>query len=109
MLYKPLSEFDWQDASNEEIEGEALQSLKDRFNKKKGEKMVKAKMNNGDLVFGLSEENLKRLKEKQPILINLKEMGLESRNVIITYGETEEAIYKDMLEYIDLDKTKIHI
>lgn len=71
--------------------------------------MIKAKMNSGDLVFGLSEENLTRLKKKQPILINLKEMGLESRNVIITYGETEDEIYKEMLEYIDLDNTKIHI
>ena len=71
--------------------------------------MIKAKMNNGDLVFGLSEENLTILRKKQPILINLKEMGLESRNVIIAYGETEDEIYKEMLEYIDLDKTKIHI
>ncbi len=70
--------------------------------------MVKAKLNNGDLLFGLSEENITRLKNKQPILINLKEMGLESRNIIITYGETEEAIYKEMLDLIDIDKTKIH-
>lgn len=71
--------------------------------------MIKAKLNNGDLVFGLSEENIKRLKAGQPIAFNLKDMGLEERRVLITYGETEDDIYKEMTPYIDLDKTKIHL
>jgi predicted ThiF/HesA family dinucleotide-utilizing enzyme len=71
--------------------------------------MIKATLNNGDLVFGLSEENIKRLKAGQPIAFNLKDMGLEERRVLITYGETEEDIYKEMTPYIDLDKTKIHL
>jgi predicted ThiF/HesA family dinucleotide-utilizing enzyme len=71
--------------------------------------MIKATLNNGDLVFGLSEENIKRLKAGQPIAFNLKDMGLEERRVLITYGETEEDIYKEMTPYIVLDKTKIHL
>lgn len=71
--------------------------------------MVKAKLNNGDLVFGLSAENVRRLKDGQPISVNLKDMGLEDRRIMITYGETEDDIFKDMLPYIDLDKTKVNI
>ena len=70
--------------------------------------MIKAKMNNGDLVFGLTSENIYKLRDKQPIVINLKDMGLEDKKIIITFGETEEIIYNDMLEFIDLNKTKIH-
>lgn len=71
--------------------------------------MVKAKMTNGDLVFGLSDENIKRLKAGQPIKVNLKDMGLEDRNVFIVHGESEDKIFEGMLEYIELGKTKIHI
>lgn len=70
--------------------------------------MIKAKLNNGDLVFGISEDNVKRLKEGHPISINLKDMGLEDRKIMIAYGETEEKLYEAMLPYIDLNKTKIH-
>lgn len=70
--------------------------------------MLKAKLNNGDLVFGLSKENITRLQNNQPIVFNLKDMGLEERRVMICFGETEEDLYKDMMEHIDLDKTKIH-
>lgn len=59
--------------------------------------MIKAKLSNGDLVFGLSEENVRRLKEGQPVKINLKDMGLEDRNILIVYGETEgENIRRDV-------------
>lgn len=71
--------------------------------------MIKAKLSNGDLVFGLSEENVRRLKEGQPVKINLKDMGLEDRNILIVYGETEEKIYEEMLPHIDLSKTIIHL
>jgi hypothetical protein len=71
--------------------------------------MIKAKLNNGDLVFGLSAENIKLLKQGKPISVNLKDMGLEERRIMITYGETEDDIYKEMMPYIDLDKTKIHL
>lgn len=71
--------------------------------------MIKAKLNNGDLVFGLSEENIQRMKKGEPISINLKDMGLEDRKIMIAYGETEEKLYEAMLPYIDLSKTKIHL
>lgn len=71
--------------------------------------MVKAKLNNGDLVFGISEANVEKLKQGHPIVVNLKDMGLEDRKIIITYGETEDKIFEDMLPYIDLDKTKVNL
>ena len=71
--------------------------------------MIKAKLNNGDLVFGLSEENVRILREGHPISINLKDMGLEERKILITYGKTEDDIYKEMMEFIDINKTKIHL
>lgn len=64
--------------------------------------MIKAKLNNGDLIFGLSAENLRRLTNGEPIVINLKDVGLEERKILITYGETEDKIYEDMLPHIDL-------
>lgn len=70
--------------------------------------MIKATLTNGDLVFGLSKENLIRLEKGEPIVFNLKEMGLEDRRVMITFGETEDSLYKDMMEFIDINKTKIH-
>ena len=71
--------------------------------------MIKAKLNNGDLVFGLSAENVKRLTNGEPIVVNLKDVGLEERRIMITYGETEDKIYEHMIEYIDINKTKIHL
>lgn len=70
--------------------------------------MIKAKCNDGTLIFGLSKENVSKLQEGKPILINLKDMGLEDRKVIIMYGETEEKMYEDLVDLIDLNKTKIH-
>jgi len=61
------------------------------------------------LLFGLSKVNIERLMKKEPIVFNLKDMGLEDRKVMIMYGETEQDI---MSELIDEDhvttKTKIH-
>lgn len=70
--------------------------------------MIKAKCNNGNLIFGLSKENIDRLQKGQPIVFNLKDMGLEDRLVMIVYGETEDKIYESLVDLIDLKKTKIH-
>lgn len=70
--------------------------------------MIKAKCNDGTLIFGLSKENITRLQQGQPISINLKDMGLEDRQVMIMYGETEDDMYKELVDLIDLKKTKIH-
>ncbi len=71
--------------------------------------MIKAKCNNGDLVFGLSKQNLIRLEKGEPIVFNLKEIGLEDRKVMICFGETENAIYNDMKKNFQIGETKIHI
>jgi hypothetical protein len=70
--------------------------------------MIKAKCNDGTLIFGLSKENINRLQKGQQIVFNLKDMGLEDRQIIITYGETEDDMYKELVDLIDLKKTKIH-
>ena len=41
-------------------------------------------------VFGLSEWNIRKLKEGDPILFNLSELGLPPQDVAIFYGATEE-------------------
>lgn len=70
--------------------------------------MIKAKCNDGTLIFGLSKINIEQLQKGKPIVFNLKDMGLEDREVIIMYGETEDTMYKDLIDLIDINKTKIH-
>lgn len=71
--------------------------------------MIKAKLTNGDLLFGISAENVNRLKKGQPILFNLKDMGLENRKVMIVYGETEQDIMAELINEDHADiTTKFH-
>lgn len=70
--------------------------------------MIKAKLNTGDLIFGLSKDNISRLQKGMPIAFNLKEMGLEDRRVVIMFGETEEKIFEELEANIDVNKTKIN-
>lgn len=51
--------------------------------------MVKGFSNN-TLIFGLSDLNIQKLKQGQPIFFNLSALGLEDRNVLIFTEETEE-------------------
>lgn len=45
--------------------------------------------------FGLSEENIRRLKLDQPIVVNMAEMGKpEWGTVLICYGKTEKDLAK---------------
>ena len=67
--------------------------------------MIKAKLTNGDLLFGISAENVKRLKLGQPIAFNLKDMGLEDRKVMIVYGETEQDIMAELINEDHVDTT----
>jgi len=54
----------------------------------------------GELLgFGISEENVKRLKAGQPIKINLAEMGL-SGEMLIFYKPTDEELVESMKPYI---------
>lgn len=47
------------------------------------------------MVFGLSHQNIDRLKAGEPISFSLSELGLEG-HVIIMAGETEAAIYEEL-------------
>lgn len=50
--------------------------------------MVKALK--GNMIFlGLSDENIKRLKQDQPIKFNLKDLGLQDMEVVIFNGKSE--------------------
>jgi len=57
----------------------------------------------GKLVIGLglSHVNLKRLKEGQPIVFDLKELGLTlNAEVFVFAGKTEASMQKDLGQYI---------
>jgi hypothetical protein len=71
--------------------------------------MFKGKLNNGDIVLGLSAENIRRMQNKEPIIFNLKTLELEDRNVIIMFGETEATIYEELIDLIDLKTTKTNL
>ena len=58
--------------------------------------MIKAKTTTGDMVLGLSDENIKRLKDGQPIKFNMKEVIGIDADCIILYGETERHIMRDL-------------
>lgn len=54
------------------------------------------------LAFGLSEENINRLKKGQPIMVDLKEMGIEA-DFMIFYGATEADMVKSITPMIGKD------
>lgn len=56
--------------------------------------------------FGISADNVKRLKKGQPIVIDLTEMGGEGE-IMIFYGETTGDLIKTVQPYIGKE-TKIH-
>lgn len=66
--------------------------------------MVKFKKGN-TLVLGLSDENIARLKDGQPIKFNLNEVGMGDNIVIIFNGKTEDEMYKVIKDQIDISKT----
>jgi hypothetical protein len=43
--------------------------------------------------FGLSEGNIRRLRKGEPIMVNLKEMGLPGGKIVIMWGPTEREMY----------------
>lgn len=69
--------------------------------------MFKAKTTDGDLIFGITKENVERLMKGQPIAFNLNKMGLEDRKVMIMYGENEDKIYEQLVDHMSLN-TKIN-
>lgn len=62
--------------------------------------MIKAKLSNGDLILGLSEMNLQRLREGKPIVFDARPMGYDG-NIGIIYGKTEQTMLDDINNAID--------
>lgn len=58
-------------------------------------------------LFGLTEENVKRLKDNKPVQINGTELGLAA-NILIIYGKDEKEIRKLLSPGIT-PETKIQI
>jgi len=50
--------------------------------------------------IGLSCNNIAKLQDEEPIMFNLKDIGLNDCDVMIIAGETEESIAKDLERYI---------
>jgi hypothetical protein len=50
-------------------------------------------------IFGLSDENIARLRQGKPILIDMKEMGSVGK-VLIYSGATEEQMEAEMKKYL---------
>lgn len=48
------------------------------------------------VLIGLSEGNLMRLREKKPIIINGEEFGWPEQDIIICWGETEDALAEEL-------------
>lgn len=68
--------------------------------------MIKARAQTPDgplLIFGLSKQNIKRLKAGQPILASLADFGLEGRFMILA-GDIEESIMAELVDSRLLDK-----
>lgn len=56
------------------------------------------------LGFGLSEENIIRLKNDQSVFFSLDIMGFEGTEVMIFYGETDEKMKEIVEVYIHPEK-----
>lgn len=71
--------------------------------------MLKAKIDkNGKpgLIFGITEENVKRLKKGQPIAVDLIEMGLNA-DLMFFYATDERGLIATIAPFIGKD-TVIH-
>lgn len=66
--------------------------------------MIKAKTKD-TIYLGLSDENLRRLKNNEPILFNLKELGLMDMDVLIFNGTTEDVMYSMIKHKLHPTKT----
>jgi hypothetical protein len=53
------------------------------------------------VILGLSEGNLGELRKKKPILVDLEPFGIKGQ-VVIMWGETEEAITQELAQHIKL-------
>jgi len=62
------------------------------------------------LCFGLSEKNLEKLKEGQPIVVDGAELGRSDLRVMIFYGKTERDMYQDLkASGVNIDNALINL
>jgi hypothetical protein len=54
--------------------------------------------------LGISEENVRRLKAAQPILIKGSELGFDWLEILIFYGKDEEELKKTVKATLAVDK-----
>ena len=57
--------------------------------------MLRARMNDGTFILGIDAENVKRLKDGQPIIVCLSELG-GMDDVLIMYGDTLQDIKNEL-------------
>lgn len=56
--------------------------------------------------FGIEEANVKKLKEGQPIAVDMEQFGYPNLKIMIWYGQTMGDLYKEVEPFIG-PKTKI--
>jgi len=61
--------------------------------------MIKLKKDNL-IILGLSDENLRRLKNNEPIRFNLKDLDLQDIDVVIFNGKDENTMLNTFLDQI---------
>jgi hypothetical protein len=49
--------------------------------------------------FGLSARNVELLKQGKPIVIDMMEVGVPDMQIVLFYGETEEAIADELRQH----------
>lgn len=54
--------------------------------------------------LGITEGNVKRLKEAQPILVNGSELGFDWLEILIFYGRDEDELEKTVKATLAVDK-----
>jgi len=57
--------------------------------------MIRARLGNGIFILGVDAENIKRLKQGEPIKVDLSDLG-GSDTVVITYGNTMAEIQSEL-------------
>ena len=57
--------------------------------------MIRARLSNGDFLFGIDAENVRRLQQGMPLVVDLKELGGSDRFMVM-YGETLQDIKSEL-------------
>ena len=68
--------------------------------------MIKFMANGQDkniLGLAITEENVKRLKEGQPIIINGQEVGIDGLDILLMYGKDTRTIRHKLKDFIGED------